>query len=75
MEEAFGDPAVAPRLEENVDHGAVLIDCPPEILSAPLNGDEQPVQVPCVAQPPLPPLEAPSILRPEPETPQADGLV
>ena len=41
MEEAFGGPLVAPRLQENVDHVAILINCPPEILSAPLNGDEQ----------------------------------
>ena len=73
MEETFGDPLVAPRLQENVDHVAVLIDGPPRILSAPLNGDEQFVQVPGVAQPPLPPLEVPSVLQPKPETPLADA--
>ena len=75
LEEAFGGPLVAPRLEKDIDHVAVLIDGPPEILSAPLNGDEQFIQVPRVTQPPLPSLEASSVLRPEPETPQADGLV
>jgi len=75
VEGAFGGPLVAPRLEKDIDHVAVLINGPPEILSAPLNGDEQFIQVPRVAQPPLPSLEAPSVLRPEPETPQADGLV
>jgi hypothetical protein len=35
MEEAFGRTAIAPSLDEYVDHVAVLIDGPPEILLAP----------------------------------------
>ncbi len=69
MEEACGGPLVPPRLQEDIEHGAVLIDGPPEILSAPLNADEHLIQVPCVAQPPLPSLEAPSVLRPKRATP------
>ena len=75
MEGAFGGPLVAPRLQENVDHIAVLVHRPPEIVPAPADGDEQFVQVPGVAQPPLPLPEALSVLRPKPETPLADGLV
>jgi hypothetical protein len=33
-EEAFGRAAIAPGLEEDIDHVAVLVDGPPEILLA-----------------------------------------
>ena len=34
MEEAFGGPLVTPRLDKDIDHVAVLIDGPPEIVPA-----------------------------------------
>src|SRR6266849_1682648 len=43
-EEAFGCMPIAPGLEEEVDHVAVLVDGPPEILLAPLDVHEQFVQ-------------------------------
>ena len=50
-EETFGLLLIAPGLHEDVDHVAVLVDRPPEILLAPLDGHEQFVQVPGVIYP------------------------
>jgi hypothetical protein len=49
-EEALGRTPIAPWLDEDVDHVAVLVDGPPEILLAPVDVHEQFVQVPRVAQ-------------------------
>ncbi len=40
-EEAFGCTPVAPRLQEYVDHVAVLIDCPPQVVPATTDGNQQ----------------------------------
>src|SRR5713101_6396829 len=45
-EEAFGRTPIAPGLDEEVDHVAVLVDGPPEILLATLDIHEQFVQGP-----------------------------
>ncbi len=39
-EEAFSRTPIAARLEQDVDHVAVLIDRTPEILPPPLDGQE-----------------------------------
>ena len=39
-EKAFGRQPITPWLDEDVDHVAILIDGPPEILLAPLNVHE-----------------------------------
>src|SRR6266566_2199029 len=49
-EEASCRTPIAPWLDEDVDHIAVLVDGPPEILLATLDVHEQFVQVPGVAQ-------------------------
>jgi hypothetical protein len=49
-EEAFGRTPIAPGLDEEVDHVAVLIDGPPDVLLATSDVHEQFVQVPGVAQ-------------------------
>ena len=74
-EEASCGTPVTPGLSEDIDHIALLIDCPPEIVPAPADGHEHFVQVPCVAQPPLMWLERPGAIWPKLETPQAYGLV
>src|SRR5712691_3405625 len=51
-EEARGGTPITPGLDEDVDHIAVLVNRPPEILLPPLNIDEQFVQVPRVTHPP-----------------------
>ncbi len=49
-EEAFSRTPIAARLEQDVDHVAVLIDRTPEILPLPLDCHEEFVQVPGVAR-------------------------
>ena len=50
---ACGSPAVAPRLDEDIEDVAIVIDGTPEIVPPSLDGDEDLVQVPGVAQPAL----------------------
>ncbi len=54
--EAFSSTSVATRLDEDIDHVPILINGTPEILSSTLDGDEDLVQVPRVAQATLSPL-------------------
>jgi len=68
-EEARGGAPIAPGLHEDVDHVAVFVDRPPEILLLPLDIDKQFVQVPRVAHwPPASPQRS-RIRRPEGPTP------
>ena len=60
-EKACGSPAVAPRLDEDIDDVAILIDGTPEIVPPSLDGDEDLVQVPSVAQLALSALEPASV--------------
>src|SRR6266852_137954 len=48
-EEARGGIPITPGLHEDVDHVAVFVDRPPDILLLPSDVDEQFVQVPRVA--------------------------
>ena len=50
---ACGCPAVATRLDEDIEDVAIVIDGTPEIVSPSLDGDEDLVEVPDVAQPAL----------------------
>ena len=72
---ACGSPAVAPRLDEDIEDGAILIDGTPEIVSPSLDGDEDLVQVPDVAQPALSTFEPPSVVGLKRVTPQPDRFV
>ncbi len=74
-EEAFSCTPIAARLEQDVDHVAVLIDRTPEILPLPPDGHEEFVQVPGVAQVTLSPLEGTGVRGAELSTPLSDGLV
>ncbi len=69
-EEAFGSPAVATRLHEDVDDVAVLVDGTLKILALSLDGDEDLVQVPRVTETLLSPLQPASVFRPELDAPQ-----
>src|SRR4029453_7375978 len=74
-EEARGGVPIAPGLHKDVDHIAVLVDGPPEILLPPLDGDEQFVQIPHVTHlPPAAPQRS-RIRRPEGPTPLPNRLV
>ena len=72
---ACGSPAVAMRLDEDIDDVAILIDGAPEIVPPSLDGDEDLVQVPSVAQPALSTLEPASVCRTERDAPQPDRFV
>jgi len=60
-------------LDENVDHLAILVDSPPQILSLTLDRHEQFVQVPGVAQATLSSPERPGVFDTELPTPLSDG--
>ena len=75
MKEARGRPAIALRLNQDVDHIAVLVDRPPEIVLPALHRDEQFVQIPDVAHAPPPLPEPPGVGGAEGLTPVSDGLV
>ena len=72
---AFGCPAVATRLDEDVDDVAILIDGTPEILPLSLDGDEDLVQVPRVSQATLSALQSTSVFWPELDAPKSDGFI
>ena len=74
-EKACGSPAVATRLDENIEDVAILIDGTPEIAQLSLDGDEDLVQVPDVAQPALSTREPASVCLTEREAPQPDRFV
>ena len=48
-EESFGSPLVPARLNQDIDHVAVLVDGPPEMLLLAVNSNEDFVQVPGVS--------------------------
>ena len=60
-EKTFGSPAVTTRLDEDIEDVAIVIDGTPEIVPPSLDGDEDLVQVPSVAQPALSTLEPASV--------------
>ena len=57
-EESSGRPPIAPRLHQDVEHVAILVHGPPQILLPPPDLDEQLVQMPGVA------LAAPAVPQP-----------
>jgi hypothetical protein len=73
--EAFSRTPIATRLDEDVDHVAVLVDSTPEIVLLAPNVDEQFIQVPRIAQATLSPLESTRILGAKLPAPLSDGLV
>ena len=74
-EETGGRPLIAPGLHEEVDHVAVLIDRPPQILLAPLDGQEQFSQVPDVTHPAASSPKTAGILSAKGLTPLPNGLI
>ena len=74
-EEASGSTPIATRLDENVDHVAVLVDSTPEIVSLAPNVHEELIQVPRITQATLSPLEPASIFGTTLPAPLADSLV
>ena len=66
---------IAPGLDEDVDHIAVLVNGTPQILALALDVHDQFVQVPGVAQASSPAPERPGVRRTECPTPLPNRLV
>jgi hypothetical protein len=63
------------RLDQNVDHAAVLIHGAPQILLLAVDSNEDFTQMPVVAQPSLSSLQSPSIVETELLTPRTDRFI
>jgi hypothetical protein len=74
-EEPGRRPAVPFPLDENVEHVAVLIDRPPQILLNAIDLDEHLVEVPLIARSGCPTPQLAGALGTEPRTPGTDRLV
>ncbi len=73
--EAFRGSTISTLGNQNIDHISILIDCPPKIEALILDGDEEFIDVPGVAEPPLLPPQISSIGRTELQTPIPNSLV
>ena len=73
--EALCGAPITTRLDEDVDHIAVLVDGTPEILTLALDADEELVQVPRIAQSPFSPPQCPRVLGADLSAPVANALV
>jgi hypothetical protein len=62
-------------LDENVDEITILVDGTPQILPAAADGDEDLVEMPDIAEPPLAPLELRGVAWAELPTPLANRFV
>jgi hypothetical protein len=74
-EEAFSRTPIATRLDEDVDHVAILVNSTPEIVLLTPDVYEEFIQVPRITQATLSPLEPTRILRTELPAPLSDGFV
>jgi hypothetical protein len=73
--ELFGSALIAVRLNQDVDHVAVLIHGTPEILLLAVDSNEDLVQVPHIAEATLTPLQFSGIVGTEFLTPQPNRLI
>jgi hypothetical protein len=69
-----GEPITA-RLNQNVDHVAVLIHGTPQILLLAVDSNEDFVQVPNIAEAALTPLQSSGIVRTELLTPESNRFI
>jgi hypothetical protein len=74
-EEAQGRSPIAPRLHEDVDRVAVVIDGPPQVLQPALDFYEHLVQIPRVAHPASATPQPSSVVEPECLTPQPNRII
>ena len=73
--EAFGGFPITAWLNEDVEHVTVLVHRTPEILPLSLDGDEDLVQVPDIAEAPLALLESSRVLGSKSESPKSDRFI
>ena len=75
MKKARRGTLIPTRLNQDVDHVSVLVDCSPEIVLLAVDCHEDFIQMPDIAKPTLLPLEFPRIGRTELLTPMSDGFI
>jgi hypothetical protein len=73
--EAFSGSAISTLSDQNIDHVSILIDGPPKIEALTLDGDEEFIDVPDVAESPLFPTHSAGIGRSEFLTPVSDRFI
>ena len=73
--EALSDSAISPLGDQNIDHVSILIDSPPQIEALTLDGDEEFIDVPDVAESFLFPTQCSGVGRSEFLTPISDRFV
>jgi hypothetical protein len=66
---------VAPRLDQNFEGVTILIHCPPQVLTAPLDGQKHFVQVPLVPRPGRPATQCIGVRLPKLATPIAHRFI
>ena len=74
-EELLGGHRVSARLDQNVEHVAVLVDRAPQVLLCAVDLDEHLIEVPFVAGPRAPPAQLVGVGLPELGAPAPDRLV
>ncbi len=67
--------SVPTGLDEDVDHVAVLVHNPPEVLPPTVDGDEQFVQIPCIAETTLTAFQPAGVLDSEFDGPLSDRFI
>jgi hypothetical protein len=72
---SFRGALITARLNQNVDHVAVLIHGTPEILLLAVDSNEDFVQVPNIAEAALTPLQSSGVLRSELLTPESNRFI
>jgi len=73
--EAFSGSTISAFGDQNIDHVSILIDGPPQIEASTLDGDEEFIDVPDVAESSLFPTQSSGVGRSEFLTPIADRFV
>ncbi len=73
--EPFSGALVAARLNQDVEHVAVLIDRPPEVVLLAIDSNKDFVQVPAIAETALTALQISDIARTELPTPDSNGFI
>ncbi len=73
--EVFSGSTISTLGDQNIDHVSILIDGPPKIEALTLDSDEEFIDVPDIAEPPLPPPQISRIGRTEFSTPVSDRFV
>jgi hypothetical protein len=73
--EPLGGALIATRLNQDIDHVAILIHSSPKIVLLAINPNENLIQVPAITETTLTPLQIPSIVGTELLAPDSNGFI